>query len=169
MAGYKETPRQKMISMMYLVLTALLALNVSKDILHAFVIVNESLIATNENYNKKIQGNYSNFEAQYSLNPNKVKPFLDKAMKVKSMTDNLVSYINSLTAEVVAKTENIPVDVAKKTPLADVAAKDNYDIPTQFFIGNSQDGSLGKARELKNKINEYNLELHVYWAKILLN
>ena len=43
MAGQKETSRQKMIGMMYLVLTALLALNISKDILDAFVIVNQSL------------------------------------------------------------------------------------------------------------------------------
>ncbi len=43
----KETPRQKMIGMMYLVLTALLALNVSKSILEAFVRVNNGLEATN--------------------------------------------------------------------------------------------------------------------------
>ena len=43
MAGGKETPRQKMIGMMYLVLTALLALNVSKEILNAFIIVNTGL------------------------------------------------------------------------------------------------------------------------------
>ena len=54
MAGYKETPRQKMISMMYLVLTALLALNVSKEILDAFLVVNESIVVTNENFNNKI-------------------------------------------------------------------------------------------------------------------
>ena len=43
MAGGKETPRQKMIGMMYLVLTALLALNVSKEILQGFVMVDESI------------------------------------------------------------------------------------------------------------------------------
>ena len=43
MAGGKETPRQKMIGMMYLVLTALLALNVSKDILDAFAIIDEGI------------------------------------------------------------------------------------------------------------------------------
>ena len=48
MAGMKETPRQKMIGMMYLVLTCLLALNVSKDILKGFVTVNESLERTNK-------------------------------------------------------------------------------------------------------------------------
>ena len=43
MAGGKETPRQKMIGMMYLVLTALLALNVSKSILDAFVNIEENI------------------------------------------------------------------------------------------------------------------------------
>jgi hypothetical protein len=56
MAGYKETPRQKMIAMMYLVLTALLALNVSKQILDAFIVVNESMETTNENFSKKLEG-----------------------------------------------------------------------------------------------------------------
>ena len=48
MAGYKETPRQKMIAMMYLVLTALLALNVSVEILNAFLVVNDSMETTNK-------------------------------------------------------------------------------------------------------------------------
>ncbi len=43
MAGYRETPRQKMIAMMYLVLMALLALNVSKDVINAFIIVSDSI------------------------------------------------------------------------------------------------------------------------------
>ena len=49
MAGGKETPRQKMIGMMYLVLTALLALNVSKSILEAFVAIEENIQISNEN------------------------------------------------------------------------------------------------------------------------
>ena len=50
----KETPRQKMIGMMYLVLTALLALNVSKEVLDAFVIVDTGLHVTNESFQNKI-------------------------------------------------------------------------------------------------------------------
>ena len=50
MASAKDTPRQKMIGMMYLVLTALLALNVSKDILDAFIVVNKGLENTNTNF-----------------------------------------------------------------------------------------------------------------------
>ena len=118
MAGYKETPRQKMIAMMYLVLTALLALNVSKDILNAFVIVNESLVVTNRNFEQKIQASYANFDAQYSLNPNKVKPYIDKAKEVQKKTNELVDYINHLKYEVVARTEGMSIDEAKKTPLS---------------------------------------------------
>ncbi len=79
MAGYKETPRQKMIGMMYLVLTALLALNVSKQILDAFIVVNESMETTNYNFSKKLESTISNFKIQYDLNPNKVGPFWEKA------------------------------------------------------------------------------------------
>ncbi len=162
MAGYKETPRQKMIAMMYLVLTALLALNVSKDILNAFVIVNESLVQTNKNFEKKILKDYANFDAQYTLNENKVKPYLEKAKEVKKLSDELVNYINTLKYEVVAKTEGggMTIDFAKKLPLGDVKAKDNYNMPTNYFMGESQDGSKGKARELKNKINDYKLQLY---------
>ncbi len=67
MAGYKETPRQKMIAMMYLVLTALLALNVSKQILDAFLVVNESMITTNEIVYSKIETVYDQFSNQYTL------------------------------------------------------------------------------------------------------
>ena len=62
MAGYKETPRQKMIAMMYLVLTALLALNVSKDILDAFLVVNESIESTNVGIEKKVDFIYNKFD-----------------------------------------------------------------------------------------------------------
>ena len=53
MAHGKETPRQKMIGMMYLVLMAMLALNVSKDVLNAFVLVDEGLTNTTQNFAKK--------------------------------------------------------------------------------------------------------------------
>ena len=47
MGGAKETPRQKMISMMYIVLTALLALNVSKQILEAYIAIEENIQLAN--------------------------------------------------------------------------------------------------------------------------
>lgn len=62
MASTKETPRQKMIAMMYLVLTAMLALNVSKEILDAFVTVNCGLENTGKSFDKDIATLYSKFE-----------------------------------------------------------------------------------------------------------
>jgi hypothetical protein len=53
MAGGKLTARQKMINMMYLVLTALLALNISKEVLHAFVVVNIGLVQQKKNIEEK--------------------------------------------------------------------------------------------------------------------
>ena len=62
MAGGKETPRQKMIGMMYLVLTALLALNVSKDIIAAFVTLNDKLETSAEVIDNTSINTYGTFD-----------------------------------------------------------------------------------------------------------
>jgi gliding motility-associated protein GldM len=155
MAGYKETPRQKMIAMMYLVLTALLALNVSVEILQAFIIVNESMESTNETFAKKIDATYSKFELQYNLNKSKVGPYWEGAKKAAQLSDAMKKYINDAKYTVISRSDGISYEQASKIPLRLVETKDKYDQPTNYFIGNSQDGSAGKARELKDKINEY--------------
>ena len=96
MAGGKETPRQKMIGMMYLVLTALLALNVSKDILNAFVIVEESMVTTNENFTKKVENLYTEFSKELVFNKEKVQPYYDKALKVKKASEDMVQMIKDI-------------------------------------------------------------------------
>jgi gliding motility-associated protein GldM len=155
MAGYKETPRQKMIGMLYLVLTALLALNVSKQILDAFVVVNESMETTNENFSKKLENTYAKFRIQYQLNPNKVGPFWTKAQEAHRLSDQFTRYVDSIKYIVIQKTARIPMDEVKKTPLRDIHQKDSYDMPTSYFIGTSEDGSGGESRILKNKIEVY--------------
>ena len=62
MAGQKLSPRQRMIGMMYLVLTALLALNVSKEIINAFVTLNEGLEITVKNLTGKNNEAYDTFK-----------------------------------------------------------------------------------------------------------
>ena len=89
MAGFRETPRQKMIGMMYLVLTALLALNVSVQVLEAFVTVNESMEATNESFSQKINAIYNSFEQQNLLNPARVGPYYEKAIQVQSFSNDI--------------------------------------------------------------------------------
>jgi gliding motility-associated protein GldM len=157
MAGYKETPRQKMIAMMYLVLTALLALNVSREILSAFLVVNESMETTNKQFSAKVDEVYSDFEKQYSLNPKKVEEYYNQAKKVKTLSDEMVKYIDGLKANVISITERIPVEVADTIRLQFVEKKDNYDAPTNYFMGN--DTKKGESETLLAKITEYKQSL----------
>lgn len=144
-----------MIGMLYLVLTALLALNVSKQILDAFVVVNESMETTNENFSKKLDNTYAKFRIQYQLNPNKVGPFWTKAQEAHRLSDQFTKYVDSIKYIVIQKTARIPIDEVKKTALRNVKQKDSYDMPTAYFIGVSEDGSGGEARILKDKIELY--------------
>jgi len=69
MAGGKQSPRQKMINMMYLVLTALLALNISKEVLHAFVVVNIGLLQQKANLESKNEAAFNQFQQEVQSNP----------------------------------------------------------------------------------------------------
>lgn len=159
MAGYKETPRQKMIGMMYLVLTALLALNVSVEILNAFLVVNESMETTNQTFSSKIENTYSRFEKQYNDNPEKVGAYWEKAKQAKVLSDSLKTYLNNVKYEAIARSEKISIDSAKVRPLHKVNSKDKYDETTNYFIGNSVDGSKGKAGEMRLKIEQYKKDI----------
>ncbi|MGA2822919.1 MAG: gliding motility protein GldM [Bacteroidales bacterium] len=156
MAGYKETPRQKMIAMMYLVLTALLALNVSKQILDAFILVNESIETTNENFSKKLETAINKFKIQYQLNPNKVGPYWEKAQRAHTLSKNMAAYIDSIKTSVIQICDGIDTyKEAKEIKLKDVKRRDNFDRTTNYFIAGSHDGSRGEARKLKNKMEEF--------------
>src|SRR5580698_742080 len=96
MAGGKLTPRQKMINMMYLVLTALLALNVSQEVLNAFHLVNEGLQSSNGSLTSKNDGIYKAFDKQLSDDKVKAQQFYDKAQLAKkygsTLNDTLAAY-----------------------------------------------------------------------------
>ena len=83
------SPRQKMINLMYVVLMAMLALNVSTEVLNGFSIVEESIGRTAANASKENQVIYDDFEAQLKANPAKVKEWFDKAQAVRRMSDSL--------------------------------------------------------------------------------
>ncbi|HEY0029760.1 MAG TPA: hypothetical protein VGC65_03290, partial [Bacteroidia bacterium] len=159
MSSAKESPRQKMIGMMYLVLTALLALNVSKDILDAFIVVNKGLENTNINFTDRNDALYSLFDLAKSVDPVKVSPNWKLAQNVKKESAALTAYIDQLQKELVEKTEGISKEVADTLQMANINSKDNYDTPTNIMIGNSEDGSAGASRELKTKLNQYKSKL----------
>lgn len=150
-----ETPRQRMVGMMYLVLTALLALNVSKEILDSFLIVNESLEITNENFTKKLDGTYASFEQQYTMNKAKVEPFWKKAQQAKTYAADLIKYIEQIRATVISKESGLSVEECDTINIRHVQARDKYDEGTHYLIGDQNDGSTGEARKLKDKIIEF--------------
>jgi gliding motility-associated protein GldM len=156
------TPRQKMIGMMYLVLTALLAMNVSKSILDAFVIVNEGLERTNENFDKKNAKLYSDFKGALDKDPNKTKPYYDRAQKAKKLAKELNEYIEKIKKYVIEKTDKKEKAVADTISLKYVDAKDNYDEPTNLLIGSEAatpiDGEF-TALDLKKRVAKYKEEM----------
>lgn len=154
MAGSKLSPRQKMIGMMYLVLTALLALNVSKEIINAFVTINDSLEVTVKNLAGKNNQAYQAFDKQLQNDQAKTKPYYDKAQVVKKECENLDKFIQTLKEELIRVTDKIEPN-AKVVPLREMKAQDNYDEPTRIMCGDKQDGRGHKATELKNKIETF--------------
>src|ERR1043165_4725756 len=162
MASSKETPRQKMIGMMYLVLTALLALNVSKDILDAFVVVNKGLEKTNVNFSDRNEELYSMFDLAKTVDPVRVTANWKLAQEAKKGSEELCVYIDKLQKQLIAKTEGLEQNVADTIQMANIAGKDKYDTPTNILIGDSEDGSAGASRELKNKLIAYRTQLNSY-------
>jgi gliding motility-associated protein GldM len=167
MAGYKETPRQKMIAMMYLVLTALLALNVSKEILDAFLVVNKSMESTNESVTAKIREKYAQFENQYDMNQNKVGPYWERAKNVRKEGQDLINYLDYLKYKLVEVSERkdsleimnkyyidtVINGVHKKVlELRIVPTKDKYDATTTYMM---RERGNGEAFILSKKMSVY--------------
>ena len=154
MASGKVSPRQKMINMMYLVLTALLALNISKEVLNAFVLVNESLVTSKQNLSGKNDVTYQEFEKAMINDAVKTKPFYDKAKQIKVMADEMTAYLEKTKDLLIRKVENTK-DGVKTPDLIDVGAKDNYDIPTHYMCGAENNGKGAEAEALKKKLIEF--------------
>ena len=180
MAGGKETPRQKMISMMYLVLTALLALNVSVEVFDAFTIVNEGIEKANINVEKKIEDYYGTFEQQYSKQPEKSATYWDAAQKIRTKTDEIITFIEKdIKLQLLLKNQGVTTEeelfqpVDPKNPESVVIinsdeiknAKDNRTLirvnmdnlqqKDKYDVSTNFMINENNADVLKNKINEY--------------
>src|ERR1700712_490069 len=93
-------PRQKMINIMYLVLTAILALNVSSEVINAFKVVDKSLITTNNNISASNNELYSSLSKALTeqQSQERAKIWEPRAMQAKQLTDNINNYLDSLKA-----------------------------------------------------------------------
>lgn len=143
MAGGKQTPRQKMINMMYLVLTALLALNVSKDILKAFQKVEGSLGQAVENIGVQNNLMYSEFEKAAENNPLKVGEWKDIAFDIKDNAEDLRLYIGNLKDSLIIKTGGYNEN-------GELAGMDNLEKVANEMLKKPQKGA-----KLKAEINAY--------------
>lgn len=154
MSHAKETPRQKMIGMMYLVLTCLLALNVSKEVLNGFVTINENIETTNSNFTNNTKLTLKAFKEAESSGHPEVKPYYQKAIKVTELTQKTYDYIDILKQQVQLYTEaKVGADTMK---LKNVDRLDDYDKPTYFLLGDGDtEAKTGQfsANELKTKMN----------------
>ena len=117
MAEKGLSPRQKMINLMYLVLTALLALNVSAEVLYAFVKIEKSIRKSTRIIETKNVELYAKFEKLYQENPKKVQEWYNKAKGLQKQSDTLYNFIQSLKirlAKVADGEEGDPTHLKKK-------------------------------------------------------
>ncbi|TKG93397.1 gliding motility protein GldM [Puteibacter caeruleilacunae] len=158
-----ETPRQKMINMMYIVLTAMLALNVATEVLEAFKVVDMSLQKTISNFELRNAQIYDAFKGAYRENPKKVGEWKDKADSVRNQSRDLVAYIQGIKEELV-KTSGYKVANPEEEVMvtADdayiisgsgdtliIRSQDDLNVPSEIMIAKK------RAAELKAAIADY--------------
>ena len=146
MAGIKRrpiSPRQKMINLMYVVLMAMLALNVSTDVLNGFSIVEKSLNRTTKNSSQENTNIYDKFDEQMKQNPEKVKAWFQKALYVKHMSDSLFSLADELKHRIVREADGANGDVYN------IRNKEDLEASTQVML------TSGHGRQLYNSIVSY--------------
>ncbi len=148
-----KEPRQLMINLMYLVLTALLALNVSSEILNAFKIVNKSIQRSNETVSDKNKKVYQDFQDNLDIasKRDRVKPLFDKAQEAKAASDEMYAFIDSLKSQIIAQSGGY-------LPEGKDELKNESDIetPTRIMIEGYKGDNGAKVSprgdELKNKL-----------------
>lgn len=169
MAGGKESPRQKMIGMMYLVLTALLALNVSKQIVAAFITLNNKLDASAEIIQANAIDSYGKIDKKkagiVALNGDlsELTIWEDKAFSLKEETASLVGFLLSECNDMIKESEGVDwIDdkdtngnITKLRSLSEIEGMDNYDIPTSMFVGGNPNEPNKRGVEIVNRIHQF--------------
>jgi gliding motility-associated protein GldM len=154
MAGGKETPRQKMIGMMYLVLTALLALQVSSAIIQKFKFLDDSLQVAVTSANKSNTETDGRIKKAVKDNGGKAEDLavLKKAEDVRKQTGELLTYINALRTELIKETGGEEKDESGIT-VGYVGAKEEQKV-MEIMLG-PEGSHKGKGYNLKDKLNAY--------------
>ncbi|WP_111309205.1 gliding motility protein GldM [Confluentibacter sediminis] len=130
MAGGNLSPRQKMINLMYLIFIAMLALNMSKEVLSAFGLMNQKLTETNQATEQRNASFIAGLETKASEQPEKYQKLKADAAQIHVLADDLDSYIENLKSKMVATVDD-PTDY-------EVMDKGDY-LDSQFFKGDKID------------------------------
>ena len=145
----RMSPREKMINLMYIVLTAMLALNVSSDVLNGFSQVQDGLTRSNRTITARNQALYGQLQAFNEKNPEKGKMWLDKATQVVGETDKLYNYIDSLKLEIVKTADGEDADVNN------IRSRDNTEAASVVMLAPQGSRQSGKGKVLKARIDQY--------------
>nr|WP_299072952.1 gliding motility protein GldM [uncultured Allomuricauda sp.] len=147
MAGGKQTPRQKMINLMYLIFIAMLALNMSKEVLAAFGIMNEKLETSNIKTTESNDNFLASLETKASEDAEKYGKLYQNAQKIKGLSQEYYDYLETLKKGMTEKLED-PKDYARM---------DNSDYLDQtLFQG---DNLSAEGKEFMKRINDYKTQV----------
>ena len=134
-----------MINLMYVVLMAMLALNVSNEVLNGFDIVEKSLNRTTANSTKENMAIYEDFEQQMKANPQKVKEWYDKAQLVRHMSDSLYSFAQELKLAIAIEADG------KNGDPSNIIGKEDLEAANQVMLAPGR----GRGEELRLAINSF--------------
>lgn len=144
-----KEPRQLMINLMYLVLTAMLALNVSSEILHAFKTINNSVSKSNEAINGKNNETMLAFQANEQMEGqyDRVHPFNVKAQEISKEADKVYQYLENWKERVIAEAGGYDVENGEKT----IKREDDINASTRLLVENKGGDSIKAQLEALRK------------------
>ncbi len=139
------SPRQRMINLMYIVLTAMLALNVSSDVLQGFTQVNDGLMRSNDNVGSRNDGVYRRLEAVAADNPEKGERWYRAASDVREATRRLYSFVDSLKQAIVIEADG------KNGDLRDIKNQEDLEAASVVMLNPTSP----QGRRLRERIGCY--------------
>ena len=151
MAGGKQTPRQKMVNLMYLVFIAMMALNMSKEVLSAFGLMNEKFESSNVDATANNQFAYGALAAKAAEDASNFGAAKKLADQVKQISDEFYNYVGSLKGDV---TKEIEKTESGKLPYEQMDKGDKID--EAWFAG---DGYSKKGQEIVAAIEKYKKDM----------
>ena len=147
MAGAANSPRQRMINLMYLVFIAMMALNMGKEVLSAFGLMNEKLQAANERYQSTNDAVFDELEKKEQEKPEEYAEALKKAREVREMSNDYYTYLGALKEDIMSQAGKTEAE-RKDFQVMDKSDK----LDEKFF---KTDGLKPAGQEFLDKIKGY--------------